>query len=202
VNDPYIHSISATLRILRHACLLLSACMLMAQAPAPRPVAIRCGRLIDGKSATVRTDAVILIEGERIREVGSGLAIPAGAEVIESNANWNYSRSLLFSWAIPYYHMGFRATETKGHFTGGFQLDMPAIKSIELNMLCADIGMRACSATDSAMVVSHMAIELDIVGVGTAAGGAHARIQRLVVDIGGIGLCKEVDGEIIDAIEE
>jgi len=46
----------------------------------------------------------------------------AGAEVIESNANWNYSRSLLFSWAIPYYHFGLRATETKGHFTGGFQL--------------------------------------------------------------------------------
>ena len=46
----------------------------------------------------------------------------AGAEVIESNANWNYSRSLLFSWAIPYYHFGFRATETKGKFTGGFQL--------------------------------------------------------------------------------
>ena len=46
----------------------------------------------------------------------------AGAEVIESNANWNYSRSLLFSWAIPYYHMGLRMTETKGHFTGGFQL--------------------------------------------------------------------------------
>jgi hypothetical protein len=46
----------------------------------------------------------------------------AGAEVIESNANWNYSRSLLFSWAIPYYHFGLRMTETKGHFTGGFQL--------------------------------------------------------------------------------
>src|SRR5690349_1029313 len=46
----------------------------------------------------------------------------AGAEVIESNANWNYSRSLLFAWAIPYYHFGLRATETKGHFTGGFQL--------------------------------------------------------------------------------
>ena len=30
----------------------------------------------------------------------------AGAEVIESNGNWNYSRSLLFSWAIPYYHFG------------------------------------------------------------------------------------------------
>jgi len=42
--------------------------------------------------------------------------------VIESNANWNYSRSILFAWAIPYYHFGFRATETKGHFTGGFQV--------------------------------------------------------------------------------
>jgi len=46
----------------------------------------------------------------------------AGAEVIESNANWNYSRSILFAWAIPYYHFGARLTETKGHFTGGFQL--------------------------------------------------------------------------------
>jgi len=46
----------------------------------------------------------------------------AGAEVIESHLNWNYSRSVLFAWAIPYYHFGFRATETKGHFTGGFQL--------------------------------------------------------------------------------
>jgi Putative beta-barrel porin-2, OmpL-like. bbp2 len=46
----------------------------------------------------------------------------AGAEVIESYPNWNYSRSILFAWAIPFYHFGFRATETKGHFTGGFQL--------------------------------------------------------------------------------
>ena len=34
----------------------------------------------------------------------------AGAEVIESSSNWNYSRSLLFAWAIPYYHFGLRST--------------------------------------------------------------------------------------------
>src|SRR5580692_9704623 len=34
----------------------------------------------------------------------------AGAEVIESKDNWNYSRSLLFSWAIPYWHFGARAS--------------------------------------------------------------------------------------------
>jgi hypothetical protein len=47
----------------------------------------------------------------------------AGAEVIESKDNWNYSRSLLFSWAIPYYHVGLRTSMpiTKA-FTGGFQV--------------------------------------------------------------------------------
>jgi hypothetical protein len=47
--------------------------------------------------------------------VGSGLTVDFGkfvtqhgAEVIEAKDNWNYSRSLLFSWAIPYYHMGVR----------------------------------------------------------------------------------------------
>jgi hypothetical protein len=47
----------------------------------------------------------------------------AGAEVIESYSNWNYSRSLLFSWAIPYYHYGIRTSWPMGkHWTGGFQL--------------------------------------------------------------------------------
>jgi hypothetical protein len=35
---------------------------------------------------------------------------PMGAEVIEAKDNWNYSRSILFSWAIPYYHFGFRSS--------------------------------------------------------------------------------------------
>ena len=49
--------------------------------------------------------------------IGSGLTIdagkfvtPAGAEVIETQDNWNYSRSVLFAWAIPYYHAGVRAS--------------------------------------------------------------------------------------------
>jgi hypothetical protein len=47
----------------------------------------------------------------------------AGAEVIETNSNWNYSRSLLFAWAIPYYHFGVRASFPVGkYFTGGVQL--------------------------------------------------------------------------------
>ena len=32
--------------------------------------------------------------------------------MIETNQNWNYSRSLLFYYAIPYYHFGARAKYT------------------------------------------------------------------------------------------
>jgi Putative beta-barrel porin-2, OmpL-like. bbp2 len=47
----------------------------------------------------------------------------AGAEVIETNGNWNYSRSLLFALAIPYYHFGVRASVPVGkYFTGGVQI--------------------------------------------------------------------------------
>ncbi len=47
----------------------------------------------------------------------------AGAEVIESNNNWNYSRSLLFALAIPYYHFGVRATiPVSKTFTTGVQV--------------------------------------------------------------------------------
>jgi hypothetical protein len=34
-----------------------------------------------------------------------------GYEVIESSSNDNYSRGLLFTYAIPFYHMGFRITQ-------------------------------------------------------------------------------------------
>ena len=33
-----------------------------------------------------------------------------GAEVIETAPNWNYSRGILFGFAIPFYHFGVRAT--------------------------------------------------------------------------------------------
>ncbi len=48
--------------------------------------------------------------------LGKGLQVdfgkfvtPMGAEVVESKDNWNYSRSILFGYAIPFYHFGLRA---------------------------------------------------------------------------------------------
>ena len=57
-----------------------------AQPPAPSAtVAVRAGRLFDSKSGQMLTKQVVLIQGERITEVGpeGRIAIPAGARVID-----------------------------------------------------------------------------------------------------------------------
>lgn len=48
-----------------------------------RHFAIRCGKLIDGKGENPLTNAVILIEGDRITQVGKGIKIPGDARVID-----------------------------------------------------------------------------------------------------------------------
>jgi len=48
-------------------------------------------------------------EGKLTLDFGK-FVTPIGAEVIETKDNWNYSRGLLFTWAIPFYHFGARAT--------------------------------------------------------------------------------------------
>jgi imidazolonepropionase-like amidohydrolase len=45
--------------------------------------AVRAGRLIDPDSGTVLTDQIVLIQGSKVQAVGKGLAIPAGATVID-----------------------------------------------------------------------------------------------------------------------
>jgi imidazolonepropionase-like amidohydrolase len=50
---------------------------------APRVVALRCGRLLDGRNPAPAEDVTILVEGDRIRQVGRGLGVPAGAALID-----------------------------------------------------------------------------------------------------------------------
>ena len=65
--------------------------------------------------------------------IGSGLTVDIGKftsmmgyEVIESNGNWNYSHSLLFSLAIPSFHMGMRLTYP---LTGDFTIALHIVNS-------------------------------------------------------------------------
>ena len=54
-------------------------------APAPQVVAVRAGHLFDSKNGTMLTKQVVILQGERITDVGpeAQVKIPAGAQVID-----------------------------------------------------------------------------------------------------------------------
>jgi imidazolonepropionase-like amidohydrolase len=53
------------------------------QANAPKRQAVKAARMLDVRAGNVVRDAVVLVENGRITDVGSGLAVPAGAEVLD-----------------------------------------------------------------------------------------------------------------------
>jgi imidazolonepropionase-like amidohydrolase len=59
----------------------------VAQPPAPGPsaaiVALKAARLFDGKSKTLLQNGVVIVQGDKIVDVGSNVAIPSDAKVID-----------------------------------------------------------------------------------------------------------------------
>jgi imidazolonepropionase-like amidohydrolase len=64
--------------------LLLNSIVQGAEAPAR--VLLKAARLIDGKSKTALSPGLVLVEGNRIVQVGSAMAAPAGTSVIDLGA--------------------------------------------------------------------------------------------------------------------
>jgi|SRR5689334_663255 len=64
---------------------VILAAAIVCEAQSPSQVAIRAGRLFDGKSNHLVTDQVVLITGDRITDVGPAgrVAIPPGCQVID-----------------------------------------------------------------------------------------------------------------------
>ena len=54
-----------------------------ARAAAPAVTALKAARIFDGRSDRMLENGVVIIEGSRIREVGSGLPIPQGATALD-----------------------------------------------------------------------------------------------------------------------
>ena len=70
------------LRILL-AVALLPALALAQEKPNTEIVALKAARLFSGKGDSAIRDAVVIVEGGKIKAVGSGLQIPAGARVVD-----------------------------------------------------------------------------------------------------------------------
>jgi imidazolonepropionase-like amidohydrolase len=54
-----------------------------ATAPAGEVLVLKAARLFDGRGDTTVRDAVVIVEGGKIRAAGSGLPVPAGARVVD-----------------------------------------------------------------------------------------------------------------------
>ena len=52
-------------------------------AAGPAPVALRCGALLDPRSGRLERDAVIVVRGDRVAQVGAAANVPAGATVVD-----------------------------------------------------------------------------------------------------------------------
>src|ERR1044071_6262926 len=69
------------------AALCSTLVLSFAAPPAPQPpvaaTVIRAGRLLDPEAGRILANQIILVEGNRIRDVGPNVAIPAGAQVID-----------------------------------------------------------------------------------------------------------------------
>jgi len=67
----------------RTLAFLLGLWLMCAASSTAQVAAIKAGRLIDPEAGAVLTDQVILIRDNKIEAVGKGLAIPAGAKVVD-----------------------------------------------------------------------------------------------------------------------
>jgi imidazolonepropionase-like amidohydrolase len=74
-------------------CMLAAALAIAALAQAPAPaapaavLAIRAGRIIDGRGGAPLTPGVVIVRGDRIDAIGANPPIPAGARVIDLGAD-------------------------------------------------------------------------------------------------------------------
>jgi|SRR5579883_308438 imidazolonepropionase-like amidohydrolase len=74
--------------VLASLCTALAA-VAMAQTAAPSLEYIRAGKLFDSRSGTYTENAVLVVEGQRIRSVEkSGFAIPAGAKIVDLSQSY------------------------------------------------------------------------------------------------------------------
>ncbi len=76
-------------------------------APPSQIVALRAGRLFDARSGRMLANPVIVVRGERIAEVGAGVQVPAGANVIDLG-----SASVLPGMIDGHVHLNLNAPNT------------------------------------------------------------------------------------------
>src|SRR6202166_1341612 len=120
---------------------LFTATLLWSQAQAPETTAVRAGKLFDPKSGQMLSNQVVLIQGDKITQVGpaANVTVPAGARVIDLSratvlpglidghvhltdavGNMQHQMMVAYHWATASLNAGYTTLVAMGSHGGGF----------------------------------------------------------------------------------
>lgn len=125
------------------------------QAQAPETTAVRAGKLFDPKSGEMLSNQVVVIQGEKISQVGpaASVTIPSGAKVIDlsratvlpglidghvhltdAQGNLQHQMMVAYHWATASLNAGFTTLVVQGSHGGGFA-DVELKRAIESGLV-------------------------------------------------------------------
>src|SRR5438270_1793094 len=182
---------------------LFTATLVWSQAQAPETTAVRAGKMFDPKSGQMLTNQVILMQGEKITNVGpaANVTVPAGARVIDLSratvltglidghvhltdavGNMQHQMMVAFHWATASLNAGFTTLVVQGSHGGGFA-DVELKRAIESGLVTGPRLLPAGPLLDPTMAgnayfpLEFKPLEPDIVANG--AGALRAGVREL-----------------------
>jgi imidazolonepropionase-like amidohydrolase len=182
---------------------LFTATLLWSQAQAPETTAVRAGRLFDPKSGQMLTNQVVLIQGEKIAQVGpaASVTVPAGARVIDLSratvlpglidghvhltdavGNLQHQMMVAYHWATASLNAGYTTQVAMGSHGGGFA-DVELKRAIESGLvtgpriITAGPILNVTAGGNAYFPIDFKPVEPDIVANG--AGALRAGVREL-----------------------
>ena len=131
------------------------ATLVWSQAQAPETTAVRAGKLFDPKSGQMLNNQVVLIQGEKITQVGqaANVTVPAGARVVDLSratvlpglidghvhltdavGNMQHQMMVAYHWATASLNAGYTTLVVQGSHGGGFA-DVELKRAIETGLV-------------------------------------------------------------------
>jgi imidazolonepropionase-like amidohydrolase len=182
---------------------LFTATFLWSQAQAPETTAVRAGKLFDPKSGQMLNNQVVLIQGQKITQVGpaASVTIPAGARVVDLSratvlpglidghvhltdavGNLQHQMMVAYHWATASLNAGYTTQVAMGSHGGGFA-DVELKRAIESGLvtgpriITAGPILNTTAAGNAYYPIEFKPIEPDIVANG--AGALRAGVREL-----------------------
>jgi imidazolonepropionase-like amidohydrolase len=181
-----------------------------AEGPPPKTVYVKAGRLFDGSGDSLLPDRVIVIEGDRIKSLGSfrEIAIPSGAEVIDlSNA------TVLPGLIDAHTHLGMRADrydeinkfkDTPNH--SAFAAVLNARKTLEAGFTTVrDVGSKPFLAVDLRDSIEEgflVGPRIVASGPGISITGGHGDLNKFAPQVRLTMFPEERDYKIADGVDQ